>query len=403
MKAGRKFLVLLAYCFLAITGNGQSFAWKAGLEAVPQNGFYRIPLSPDWLWRLKTDLSDVRISNEKGEAAPFLLQQKQITQGSAFLDFPILNNTFDTAFSTLELDAVNSSGTRKIDLVMNNTAVERFALLSGSEDRKQWFIIDENLRLTNAPGNSGSYFVQSLNFPFIHYRYLKLQIRNEGTDPLPVIKAGVFVDTSLKSLPEMYLNPGTSFRQTDSVDGYSYIWIYNTLPYRVNKLSLELSSVRFYQREVEVYKAEPGKKKELLTITELRSDRAPDIWLPSVKSLDLVVRIKNGDNPSLKITSATTFALQQHLIAYLEKGKKYFLFGGNVNAPAPQYDIAYFRDSIPASLPVLSCSDISKNDMAQLSKVEGRQWWIWPAIIAMLAFLTIVTLRMMQDIKKNTM
>jgi hypothetical protein len=61
----------------------------------------------------------------KGAAVPFLLQQQLNTQGKTFLDFQVLRNTSDTAVSTLELDAGNRPGTGRIDLVMNNTAVER--------------------------------------------------------------------------------------------------------------------------------------------------------------------------------------------------------------------------------------------------------------------------------------
>jgi hypothetical protein len=400
-KTVRKLFFFAANLLLSVAGSAQSFAWKAGLEAVPQSGFYRMPLSPDWLWRLKTDLSDVRIHNEKGEAVPFLLQQQLNTQGKTFLDFQILRNTSDTAVSTLELDAGNRPGTGRIDLVMNNTAVERFASISGSDDRKQWFIIDERLKLTNAPGNRGGYFVQSLYFPFIRYRYLKLQVRNEGTDPLPVIKAGVYVDTTLRSLPEEYPNPGTTFRQSDSADSYSYVWIHNQLSYPVDKISLQLTGVRFYQREVQIFKVEAGKRMELLTSTELRSDRKPEVWLPSVKSPDLLVRIKNGDNPALKIASVTTFTRQQQLIAYLEKGKEYTLLGGNADASSPQYDITHFRDSIPAILPALTYQSIVENNKTQLAGVEGKQWWVWPAVISMLVCLTIVTLRMVREIKQN--
>jgi hypothetical protein len=398
MKNGRMFFFLAAGFLLSIAVIAQPFAWKAGLETVPQSGFYRVSLSPDWLWRLKTDLSDVRIHDEKGKAVPFLLQRQLNTQGKAFLNFPILHNTSDTAVSTLELDAANLPGTGRIDLVMNNTAVERFASISGSDDRKQWFIIDERVKLANAPSNNGGFFVQSLYFPFIRYRYMKLQIQNKGTYPLPLIKAGVYLDTTLRSLPEVYPNPGTTFWQSDSADGCSYLWIHNQLPYPVDKISFQFSGVRFYQREVQVYNLEAGKK-ELLNATEIRSDKEPAIWLPSVKSQSLLVRIKNGDNPALKIASAITLTRQQQLIAYLEKGKEYVLLGGNANANSPQYDITHFRDSIPATLPALAYRAINENAKAQLADVEGKQRWIWPAIISMLVFLTIVTLRMVREIK----
>lgn len=398
MKTGSIIFLLFAI-LLQTTGRTQTFAWKAKLQTVPQTGFYRIPLTLDWLWRVKADLSDVRIQNEQGVTVPFLVQQSRKENGTSFIDFPILRNTTDTTVTTIELDASQQQGTSRIDLVMGNTAVERRASLSGSNDRRQWFIIDESLQLTNGTGSISDRFVQSLQFPFVQYRYLKLQIKNRGTDPLPVIKAGLFVDTTTKAAPTLYLNPGTVYRQVDSSDGYSYIWVHNNFPYPIDKIFLQLSNATFYQRDVQVYKAEKEKSKEWITTTELRSGSEPAVWLPSVKTENFFIKIKNGDNPPLKVSLVNTFTRQQQLIAYLEKGKQYALVGGKSDATFPQYDLAHFRDRIPASLPALAYNDVLQNNGTPTATPTIKQWWIWPAIVLMLAILTVVTLRMVRETK----
>jgi hypothetical protein len=401
MKAGNRILLFFVFMLLQATGNAQAFAWKAKLEAVPQTGFYRIPLSQDWLWRVKADLSDVRIQGGQGVAVPFLVEPSKIDNSLSFIDFPVLGNTTDTAVTTLELDAGKHQGTSRIDLVMGNTAVERRASLSGSNDRRQWFIIDENLQLTNVSGNTSGQFVQSLQFPFVEYHYLKLQIRNKGTDPLPVIKAGLFVDTIVKAAPEMLLNSGTAYRQVDSSDGQSYVWVHCLLPYPVDKISLQLSGTKFYQRNVQVYKVENGKARALLIATELRSGSEASIWLPAMKAKDFLISIENGDNPPLQIASVNTFTRQHGLVAYLEKGKEYMLVGGNQNTSLPQYDLAYFRDSIPASLPVLAYDQVQQNTGPLIAATAISQWWIWPAIVLMVLILTAVTLRMVKEARKE--
>lgn len=237
MKAGSAIILLFVFLVLQTTGRAQSFTWKARLETVPQTGFHRIPLSLDWLWRVKSDLSDVRIQNGEGVAVPLIVQQPGNLEETMFLDFPILRNTTDSSVTTIELDVSKKRGTDRIDLVMGNTAVERQASLSGSNDRRQSFIIDENLQLANTAGCTSGRFVQTIQFSFVQYRYLKLQIRNKGTDPRQVIKAGLFVDTITKAVLDMYLNPGTVYRQTDSSECHSYVWVYNQLPYPVDKFT----------------------------------------------------------------------------------------------------------------------------------------------------------------------
>lgn len=397
---GRKKWILLTLLLFQLHGKAQSFAWKSTLDTVPQSGFYSIPLSIDWLVHLKPDLSDIRIKDEKDKAVPFLLKSYVSEKKSAFINYPILTNTTDSIATTLELDASQQQGTDHICLLIGNHAVERFAFLSGSNDKKHWFIIDEKLQLTNSPGFADDRFIQQLSFPFIRYHYLKLVINNKGTDPLLLLKAGIYNDTTLNESPLLYFEPGTVFQQQDSIDGRSYISVHNPKAYPVEMISMKISGSKFYKRALSVFKIGNEKTKELIASTDVHSGVDPSIWLGGGKTQNFLIVIENGDNPALKVNTVTTQCRKQELVAYLEKAKQYSLVGGNDSVGSPNYDLSFFRDSIPSQLTTLEHGKIIANNQQAVAATSNKNWWIWPAVILMVIVLALLTYRLMNDMKK---
>jgi hypothetical protein len=398
---GRKKWILLTVLLFHLHGEAQNFAWKSVLDTVPRSGFYSIPLSLDWLVHLKSDLSDIRIKDEKERAVPFVMKSYVFEKKSTFINYPILTNTTDSIATTLELDASQQQGTDHICLLIGNHAVERFASLSGSNDNKHWFIIDENLRLTNSTVFAEDRFIQQLSFPFVKYRYLKLLINNKGTDPLSLLKAGIYSDTTITKSPPIFFQSGTIFQQKDSTDGRSYVTVQNSPAYPVDRISMKLSGPKFYKRSLIVYTVEAGKAKDLLATTEVQSGEDPAIWLTAGKAQNFLLVIENGDNPPLEVNAVTTQCKKQELIAYLEKGENYTLVGGNDSVGSPNYDLNFFRDSIPSHLTTLEHGKVVSNNREVKPSAINKNWWIWPAVILMVIVLALLTYRLMGDMKKT--
>lgn len=402
IRRSRRTLGLIFLLVINLNCFAQQFGWKSILDTVSQNGFYSILLTLDWNTYVKPELSDIRINDQHNRQVPFLVDQHRVPRGKSFINFPILKNSTDTSVTILELDARGQRGTDHLSLIIGNNAVERTASLSGSNDRQQWFIIDERLELTREAVSSDDNFLQWLQFPFIRYQYLKLMINNRGSDPLPILKAGVYTDTSVNENIELYLHPGTVYEQKDSVDGNTYVWLHNQKPFPVDRISVTLSGSKFYRRTAEVYSSVHGERSILLGKTEFRSGEEPTIWLQPMKAQDLLVVIRNIDNPPLKVSSIRTESRKHYLIAYLEKGKQYTLFGGSEDAISPHYDLDFFKDSIPAELPIISHTAVVRNEKATSSAVANWDWWIWPAIVAMLLILGILTYKLVGDERRQS-
>lgn len=397
---GRKKTVLLFLLPVCFCAQAQKFAWKSSLDTVPQTGFYSIPLSPEWLAALKTDLSDVRIRGENSQAVPFLIKWPPRSKHPLFMDFPVLANHTDSAFTTVELDVKDRMDINHLDLELGNTAVERKALLSGSNDRKEWFIVDENLFLKNRTGYDQSQFLQILVLPTIHYRYLRLKIYNRGTDPLLIKKAGLFTAYT-DALPEPYFEKRAAFHQHDSTDGYSYIRIMQEAEYPVKRIWLHLSGPKFYARELKVYNGQARKGAELVAAATLQFAKNEIIGIQPVKMKTFLVTIENGDNPPLKVDSVSIYFTQRDLIAYLEKGKHYSLVGGDSLLSAPAYDLALFRDSIPENLSAVKHGPMSPFAQKETTPTQNNRWWLWPSVAIAIGLLLFLTVQLMKEVKRK--
>ena len=293
----RKASILFSFLlfFIRLTVQSQDFKWKSALDTVAQTGFYAIPLGLEWLAALKSDVSDLRIKNERNEVVAYVIREHTTDRQHAFIRFTLLENKSDSAVTILELDAGMWQGGDHICLVIGNNAVEREASLSGSHDRNQWFVIDERLRLVNDGHNGSDHFVQWLHFPFVKYRYLKLTIKNKGSDALPVLQAGFYTDTIAIGSPEFYVHPKTNFRTKDSTDGNTYVWINNDLSYPVDRITMKIAAPRFYKRNVRIYKQEGGKPADLLAATEFNTNKDNVVWIMGDKVQTLLAVIENGD------------------------------------------------------------------------------------------------------------
>lgn len=400
MKRGRRVLAVIVLILSSLYGSGQSFAWKSAVDTVSQTGFYSITLSLEWLAYLKSDLSDIRIRDGQGGAVPFLIRPHQIEQRRRLINFPVLKNSTDSTATTLELDAGAYQGTDRLYLLIGNTAVERYASLSGSNNGTQWFIIDENLLLQNGADDNNDQFVQLLRFPFIRYRYLKLRIDNSRTDPLMVSEAGTYADTAIKPYAGLPLQPPTTYRQKDSSDGYTYIWAHTKLPYPVESVLLKLSGPKYYIREIAVYKG-VTQNGALLASAKIRTAEEAFIELPGAKTADLLMTIRNGENPPVVVTALSTQCSRRELIAYLEKDKSYILVGGNGSVQPPDYDLKNFQDSIPPRMVQLALGRVTPNDPSEAGPVPKTQWWIWLSVAVMLAVLSGLTLRLLGEMNKE--
>ncbi|MEO6550026.1 MAG: hypothetical protein ABIN94_18635 [Ferruginibacter sp.] len=407
MVSGKIGIALFIVCALSSPVCAQQFKHTAALEEVKATGFYTINIAPQLSAYTKTDFADIRLANSKKQWVPHLLKMAAPAQTEdAFIQLPIIQNTqTDSGKNLLIIQNTKTGGLYSIQLSLKNTAVNRTAVVSGSNDQHNWYIIDDNVIISKSNELQHDEYLQEINFPMANYRYFKIIIDNHRNYPLLITGAGYYSKTATGTQLFLQENPAPSFSQNDS-NNRSYIEVKQDALYQFDRVSLSISGAKFYSRDIAFYvsgSANIKSMKQPISLGNFKlNSAAPSVFeLPRTKATHLSIIIFNGDNPPLKIEHA---GLQQQivsLVAYLEKGKKYDLVFGDSLASFPDYDLQLFKDSIHMLQP-LGYGKIMSSKMNTTNKSSsGKNTWIWASIILAGIVLTLSTMRLMRDLEKN--
>jgi len=409
MTIKNKFFFLLLLLLLITGSNGiaQEFKVKANFELVPATGFYKIPVTPELTGWANGDLSDVRIASDSNKFTPYINRKESVKNNpEEFITCSILSNVTEGKYTSVVLENSLIGGTTNLSLVISNTAVQRFTALSGSDDKNKWYIIDDSILFNRSYRSTEGNYIQTLTFPLIKYKYFKLKINNINSDPLRVIGAGIYKNGRSVATKEYIDNPAPTCTQKDSSNNISYIIIKNKASYLTDKVFLEISGPKFYNRGITAYlihnEKDSGSINEPVAGFTISSDSSNYFKISNQKAYTIILEINNKDNPPLMVKKVSTMQEMQYLVSWLEKGKTYSLLAGDPNATTPQYDLSHFKDNIPADIPTLSYGTFNLIPKIPPPIIKpSNNYWLWPTIIFGVIVLSFLTYRLMKDMKQS--
>jgi len=398
-KAG---LLLLLIFGAALKSSAQkNFKYSAAVQKVSSAGFYKISLQPGLVAKGRADLSDIRLVDAKGNFVPYITAGNlPEVQKMEFTAFPQVNETANADTGTTFVVQNNTQiAVSTLWVRLKNTAVKRTVNLSGSDDLKKWFAIEEDIPLQQAVLSTGGTYLQSLTFPASSYHYLKLLVNDKHKAPVKFLEAGIFRELSASNL--FFPVPRASIVKKDS-NNVTWLIIRLNDEYLVNKVHLAIGGPKYYKRDVSVFQIDRTGA-QLAGSSELNSNKAADIFL-SAKTKQLQLQIANGDNLPSEIGDVKLFQGDEFIITYLESSAGYKLVTGNQNVAAPDYDLKFFSDSIPANIPVISHGPVAKNELfaAQIKPAgSDHSTIIWISLIGALLILSFSTLKMVKEVKNK--
>ena len=398
-KLSKLFSVII-FIFLAFNSTAQNnFKYSAELDTINASGFYQILLLPEVVSKLQPNFADIRIINTERKQIPYLLQtDKPVFRRDYFTEMPIIS-TKKEADKQTHVVIENKAGRaiNELILIIKNADASRSITLSGSDDKKQWYVIKENIFLNNLFTTTDDRFVQVLSFPSSKYVFFKIIIHGENVLPVNIISAGVYGQNLING--KFILVPAPAISQKDSSDGFSYVTLQFNDTYAVDRLELQVNGSKFFKRRIQIYNKDEvldGSKDAFVASSE------PAVFLMSLKAGKLLLKIQNGDNPPLKITAASAFQLNRYLLAWLEKNIDYKIVFSDSLATLPHYDLEFFKDSIRSMVP-LTYASIQKNniDQKQNNIASDNKKWMWLIIIVVLIGLLFFTYRITKEINNK--
>jgi hypothetical protein len=389
----------------------QNFSYQAKVDSTLETGFHTILVSPLIRAHVNVDFSDIRLFDDKNAEIPYLKRNETpISYKQLFKEYRIISNTFKKGCCTeLIIENKNKRKINNISLLINNSDVQKKFKLSGSDDQKNWYVIKDNYLFHSIFSDTEIAEIKLMNFPLSDYAFFKIEIDDSASASLKINKAGYY-DTEAE---EGKYSEIPVFKLTHFVskkDKKTYVRVLLNEQYYLDKLELKIEGPTYYLRNASISKrlGDPAVKwddnssYESIQTFELASNNPNIIDVSGLIADEFYIIIENDDNQPLHISSLQIFQLNSYLTAHLEKGKHYTLKFGDKNLSAPVYDLKYFENSIPETVPVLKTGEIISMIKDEV-KVQ-KQWLsnkaiLWTVIGIVIVFMTILSLKMIREMK----
>lgn len=392
--------------------SAQHFNAEATLSPVDSNRFYRIPVSPEVTPFINENLNNIRIFDAAGKEVPYLLEEEQpIYTQEQFKEYPILEKKqVKGCCTSLILNNADKRSISNISLIIKNAEVLKHATLLGSDDQKEWYALKEHFVFRSINNSSGTSEVRVVEFPLTNYNYLSLQIDDSASAPLNIVKAGYYdVLTSQGTYTEIRptrisIKDSASLKKT-------FVQLNLDTAYLLDKLELTMSGPPYFLRQAQLSQVKSKNTKEgpkkfyaFVSSFEVNSKAGSIVDLPAVKTDALRIVVDNGNNLSLQVASFKVYQLNRYLIAWLKKDEQYKMKFGDDKIGPPDYDLTFFKDSIPDQLPVLKFSNIITIEEVQAEPSPTfftTKYFIWVAIVVVIAVLGFFSIRLIKDVGKT--
>lgn len=409
MTTGKMNKIILLFLLIPLFPRAQQFRHYALIDTVRSAGFYRINISPEISGYLKTDLSDLRVADDKGNWVPHIIYDQESKSKTQIVvtELPVISKENSSTFTTIVVSNKNAETLSNVELIIKNSAVSRFASISGSDDQKSWYSIADSVFLDTpepAGQDKSSLFIY---FKPVRYAYYKVSINNGKNDPLNIITVQYRHSAMGTTSPVSVLNPGLKTIHRDSAS-YSLIILENPQSYHISKVNLEIKWPLYYNRAIKVYVKDAGSigdfiKSVPFSETMIKTGSENAIAVSPVINSSVYLLLENRDNPPLELSGITTAQNVKQVVAYLEQGRQYRLLLNDPKATSPDYDLNAFSNKLPDSIPVLNTRPVAKSSTLTATQDVSffKKWFIWPVIIAVLILLFWLTRGLVADLKNK--
>ena len=396
----KKYLVIFALLF-AQYGFAQT-VWKAKVPVVDESGYYNIELNQELIG---AGLAYLKIFDEQnGETPYFIRSTDPVLEVNNFESYKLERNVIKDSINIVVVDNRSSENMNRFCLVLQEAEAEKFAVVRGSNDMKQWYIVKQEtkaLRVGRQVADNTELLI--IDFPQGNYRYYEITLRSNNSSPLDVLKVGKIKNSNLYG-KFVEIGNGKFINENKSENNTDIRFPDIRHRYCINKIEFGIKNKPDYLRQALLIDSLSYDTERLY----LSSERDNVFFINDFYfSPRTHVIIKNQNNPSLAIDSIKIYGLCRYACVYLEAGKKYNLVSDSRDFVSSKYDIEHFRDKISADLPLLQLENLNYDIIPEeivpereLSFIE-QPAFLWGMIIVVGAFLVFICFRMIREMKSK--
>jgi len=408
-------VALVCLSTLAIINcNAQKFEWQASVETVNSDGFHKIVIAPEIVSKLKISFEDIRLFDADNNEIPYIFEsEKPVEYNDYFVEYKIIEKTEQTAwpyYTRLVIHNPTKTEISNIQLIIRNSDVSKSLKLNGSDDKKSWYSIKDGYRFHSMYSDETTSVIKIIDFPVSNYEYYEVLIDDWKNNPLNIMKAGYFNTSIEKGKYTNTSKPEISQLELKE-EKQSLVKIVFPEKTRLNKITFKVEGPDFYYREanLQVRDSVLNKRQQYefnfssVASIILSSNNLNTWYFDNLYTNVIYLRINNFDDAPLKIQSVEAGQLNRYMICKLEKSKNYTIKFGNQDLEAASYDLKYFKEKIPKSIPLLKTLEI-KTLNNEANKQDGYKLdkkFIWAAILIVAIFLVYMISKMLKDMKEK--
>lgn len=345
------FLLLASVCMAtSLPEKWNAWRYTRDITATHPGSLNYFAAGPDILLHSSGSLSDLRILDDAGAEAPYVLRNSIAVAKTTSWKTTIRENSFVPGkYTQLVLDlGVNPGFHNAVELQTPESDFILWVQVDASDDARIWRIVNERAPISRfrKEGLEGN---QTVRYSENNARYLRMQIR-ETRKQFPVAGAAVFPSSQSQQdiIPEQSIQLRMpQLPDPDSTAGITR-WTLdlgsaNVLP---NAVEFTTPDFEFY-RAVRISTSEDGKEWSPAGGGEIyryqlerrleNSDRVPVYGYRGGRFLR--VEILNGNDAPLTPVQLTASMVPRLILFRPVQGRSYRLAYGNGKAQPPQYDL----------------------------------------------------------------
>ena len=398
---------MMLFCFCSF-GQTKQYSYKRELTGI-KGEWNKIILPDDIFSKISSDFSDIRISglNEKKEnieAAYFLqIASEHISIKEVVFDLINQSKNSDGYYFTFEIPAENSVNQIKLDFNQKN--FDWKLNLEGSQNQQEWFSILEDYRIMSIKNTLANFEFTKVAFPNSKYRFYRLFIKSKIKPEL--LSAKILLNETNNGSYKKYIAKSTEIIEENNKK-QTLINVELNTPVPVCKLKIYTKNKFDYYRTVTIqelsdsFKTQQGWKYNYSNLISgtINSIENNGFGFNSTILKKLKIIIENQDNEPLQIDSVLVEGYIHELVARFTEPAKYYLIYGNNESTKPEYDIAHFKENIPATLNTLTMGEevrIEKKHAKTFEPLFKNKLWLWAIMSIIIILLGWFSFKMMKQ------
>jgi hypothetical protein len=405
MKCFKIIVFVLVILQVQCLAQQKTFNYRRKVNSIQQEGWYTIQLPPDVFAHCARDFRDFRlytINDTDTLEAPYLLKKRTTEVKRIEVELSAINRSKKDGVLFITFELSPEQKVNFIDLEFEETNYFAFVRIEGSQDNKEWFDIVDKERILSLHNANDAYEYNVVNFPVTNYKYLRVSVTS---DTRLTFRRASFRNQEIKK--GTFTNIPSHWVARQDKKAKQTIVDINLDHYRpVSDLTVEISNDKDYYRALRIdrladsIQTQKGWIKNYQTVNEgyLTSFRPNEFSMDNELTSKLQLTINNYDNQPLTIKSITVAGPVIELLTFLKPGDTYLLYG-NRFIDFPSYDITYFEEKIPETLPHLQLAQ-EENIAAPVEKTSAlfeSKYWLWAIMALVIGVLGFFTLKMMKN------